>query len=282
MSQNKITAEVAMDFRITFSGRFAYRRGGGVSFHNHPEDFQIQIIYGGEADMRIDGQLFHVVKDDVLFIRKGSTHEFTVTSGECLRTLEVKFITSDDVILRMISYIHTYLQDKNGQLFGLFSSIVTEGYQKLFAFVDLSNAMLLTILSLMARSSNSITPYPRIESRAPTIQSQLLQDITQFVSANINRRYTIPELAAECGYNKDYLYRMVKKETGMTAIQYISKLKYDQAKKMIQHTELSLSEIAWNLGFGSLQYFSRFFHEHSGISPSEYMAKVRNTVRTDY
>ena len=75
---------------------------------------------------------------------------------------------------------------------------------------------------------------------------------------------------------------MVKKETGMTAIQYISKLKYDQAKKMIQHTELSLSEIAWNLGFGSLQYFSRFFHEHSGLSPSEYMAKVRNTVRTDY
>ena len=90
------------------------------------------------------------------------------------------------------------------------------------------------------------------------------------------------ELAKGCGYNQDFLYRMIKKETGLTAIQFVNKVKYDQARKLIQHTELSLSEIAWNLGFGSLQYFSRFFREHAGISPSDYMSKVRNTVRIDY
>ena len=109
-----------------------------------------------------------------------------------------------------------------------------------------------------------------------------MQDVTEFIGKNIDRKYTLPELASECGYNKDYLYRMIKKETGLTAIQFVNKVKYDQAKKLIQHTELSLSEIAWNLGFGSLQYFSRFFKEQSGIPPSEYMQKVRNTVRTDY
>lgn len=59
-------------------------------------------------------------------------------------------------------------------------------------------------------------------------------------------------------------------------------LDLNRLRKLIQHTELSLSEIAWNLGFDTLQYFSKFFKEHAEISPSEYLEKTRHKVRTDY
>ena len=272
-----------MNLKLTFSGRFNYRFGGGVSFHHHPDDYQIQLIYEGQATIKINNEIYHAGPNSLFLIKRGCSHEFSVDSESGLKTLELKFEADGEEALRLISFISTYLEDKNGQFFGLFTNIVIEGYQKLFSYKELSNAMLLTVLSLMARNSQSLLPYPQNESSTRrTTYSKLLQDVTEFICKNINRKYSMPELAKECGYNQDFLYRMIKKETGLTAIQFVKKVKYDQARKMIQHTELSLSEIAWNLGFGSLQYFSRFFHEHAGISPSDYMEKVRNTVRTDY
>ncbi len=272
-----------MNLKLTFSGRFNYRHGGGVSFHNHPDDYQLQLVYDGRATIIIDNVTYHAGPNSIFFIRRGSTHEFSVDTEGGMKTLELKFEASGEEAERLISYISTSLDDKDGQFFSLFSNIVTEGYQKLFSYKELSNALLLSVLSLMARRSRSLTPYPKIEQTERKVyQSKLMQDVTEFIGKNIDRKYTLPELASECGYNKDYLYRMIKKETGLTAIQFVNKVKYDQAKKLIQHTELSLSEIAWNLGFGSLQYFSRFFKEQSGIPPSEYMQKVRNTVRIDY
>jgi len=59
-------------------------------------------------------------------------------------------------------------------------------------------------------------------------------------------------------------------------------VKFEHSLSLIQNTELSLSEVGWRLGFENLQYFSRFFKMHGGISPSEYISKVRHTTRTDY
>jgi AraC-like DNA-binding protein len=90
------------------------------------------------------------------------------------------------------------------------------------------------------------------------------------------------DMAIACGYNQDYLYRVIKKRTGLSAIKYVNLVKFEKALFLIQNTEQSLSEIGWHLGFENLQYFSRFFRHHSGITPSEYIAKVRLTTRTDY
>ena len=75
---------------------------------------------------------------------------------------------------------------------------------------------------------------------------------------------------------------MIHRETGLSTIQYVNMIKFEQAKNLIQHTELSLSEISWNLGFESLQYFSKFFRQRASMTPSEYLNKTRNKVRTDY
>lgn len=275
--------ENTMDFRLTFSGRLRYKFGGGVSFHKHPHDYQIQLIYGGTASIMIDRKIYHAKQNDVFFIKQGSMHEFTVDSEEDLKTLELKFETNDNELLSLLSNIRPCLHDCNGQLFGLFSNIVIEGYQKSFAYKELSNAMLLSILSIMARLSVTNSHHSDFSGNSSEVsKSTLLQDVTEFILNNINKKYTLPELAKYCGYNKDFLYRTIKKETGLSAIQYINKLKFEQARKLIQHTELTLSEIAWNLGFSSLQYFSRFFKEHANISPSEFMEEVRNTMQTDY
>ena len=275
-----------MDYRLTFSGRFHYRYGWGIEVHQHADDYQVQCIYGGEARVKIDNRIIHAEKGDVIFIPQGSTHEFSVDSKDGLKTLELKFQTDDPEILNLIKGISLCFKDEGGHLFSLLSSIVIEGYRKVFPYKILSKALLLECIALMARLSqqsslSSLDSAGKYEIRKHS-QNRIVQDVTDYVSMNINRRFSINEIAQNCGYSSDYLYRTIKKETGCTMIQFVNCIKFDQARKLIQHTELSLSEIAWNLGFSSLQYFSRFFHQHSGISPSEYMQKVRNLIRTDY
>lgn len=275
-----------MDYKLTFSGRFHYRCGGGVSFHQHRDDYQIQLVYGGSANIRINSEIIHVTSGDVVFLKRGSYHEFFVDSKNGMRTLEVKFRTEDSELIALLDKISTCIRDEGERLFGIFSQIVMEGYRQVFPYKAMSNALLLECIALMVRISQS-EKISSLDATSPSTsdrskQSQLVADVTEYISLNIGKHITINDIAKGCGYSSDYLYRVIKRETGRTAVQFVNNLKFKQAKRMIQHTELSLSEIAWDLGFSSLQYFSRFFRQHAGVSPSEYMTKVRSLIRTDY
>jgi AraC-like DNA-binding protein len=59
----------------------------------------------------------------------------------------------------------------------------------------------------------------------------------------------------------------VKKETGVSAKQYIINRLMTEARRLLQLSELPVSEIAWKLGFGDSSYFIRLFRNETGISP---------------
>ena len=62
----------------------------------------------------------------------------------------------------------------------------------------------------------------------------------------------------------------MKKETGKTAQEYIQLKLIEVAKERIHDPQLSLSEIAYWLGFKYPQHFTRLFKQQVGISPKEY------------
>ncbi|MFA6689832.1 MAG: AraC family transcriptional regulator [Sphaerochaetaceae bacterium] len=273
-----------MNCSITFSGRFHYRKGGGVCLHRHTNDYQIQLVYGGKGTATIDGKSVRLETGDVVFIKRNNTHEFSADSIEGMKTLEAKFVASqaDEEILSSIALV---FPDQDKQIFSDLQRIVMEGHRKALAYIDMSNAYLVECIVHMARICSArgggLKERPDIrEGRCES--SPVMEAVTDFIYKNMNKNFTLAQLAAGCGYNQDYIYRTVRKQAGCSTIQYINKLKFEQAKEWIQHTELSISEIAWNVGFDSRQYFSKFFRLHAGISPSEYLEQTRDTVKTQY
>lgn len=80
--------------------------------------------------------------------------------------------------------------------------------------------------------------------------------------------------AGELNLSPHYFGDLVKKETGKTALEYIQLKLIDEAKIRIHDPLLSISEIAYSLGFKYPQHFTRLFKNQVGMTPGEYRAGV--------
>jgi AraC family transcriptional regulator len=92
---------------------------------------------------------------------------------------------------------------------------------------------------------------------------------------------TLAELAALTCLSSNHFCRAFKAETGMPPHRFHVAGRIDQAKKMLQATELSISEIAASLGLHEQSYFSRCFLKETGLSPSSWrdLAKTELPLR---
>ncbi|QMW04849.1 helix-turn-helix domain-containing protein [Spirosoma foliorum] len=78
---------------------------------------------------------------------------------------------------------------------------------------------------------------------------------------------TVSQLASQLHVSPRYLSDMLKQETGKTAIELIHIGLVNEAKNRLKQNELSISEIAYTLGFDSPSYFSRVFKKEVGLTP---------------
>lgn len=275
-----------MNCHVSAAGRFFYKSGGGVAHHKHVSDFQMQLIYEGDAVEYCGVKTISVKPGDVVFVSQGMNHSF-VAGKEGVKALELKFTVDNDEMRTRFSQFPVCFQDVDHQLYSCFLRVIMESQQRNISYRSMCDAILLEILVFSERICrfgsliNPDTPAVKTLSGERSL-SPVVSAVNQYVYENLDRNFALEDLARGCGYNQDYIYRIIKKEFGISALQYINLIRFDQAKELIEHSELSLSEIAWNLGFESIQYFSRFFKKYSGMPPSEYLSKVRNTVRFEF
>ena len=99
-----------------------------------------------------------------------------------------------------------------------------------------------------------------------------LDEATAYFHDHFNEPIDIEEYIK--GHENDLcaslFYRQFKEYTGQTPLQYILDIRLTTAKKMLESTDYSISEISASVGYDNALYFSRLFHKHIGVSPKEY------------
>ncbi|MDB5147855.1 MAG: AraC family transcriptional regulator [Mucilaginibacter sp.] len=87
---------------------------------------------------------------------------------------------------------------------------------------------------------------------------------------------TVNVLASQLNLSPRYLSDMLKQETGKTAMDLIHIYLVNEAKNRLKGDYQSVSEIAYELGFENLPYFSRLFKKETGISPNQFKKQLVN------
>lgn len=80
----------------------------------------------------------------------------------------------------------------------------------------------------------------------------------------------VEEIASEMRLSSRYLSDTLKAETGKTALEHIHLYLLDEAKNLLLKPEMTVAEVAYQLGFEYPQYFSRLFKKKIGLSPKDY------------
>lgn len=80
----------------------------------------------------------------------------------------------------------------------------------------------------------------------------------------------IGDIAKRLFTNRKYLSSLIKQETGKSAIKYISHVKMERARKLLMGSDKNIGEIAQQLGFENVDYFSKVFKKSAGVSPREF------------
>ncbi|ASA23006.1 response regulator transcription factor [Paenibacillus donghaensis] len=92
----------------------------------------------------------------------------------------------------------------------------------------------------------------------------------QYVSLRLGSRITLDEVADHLHLNASYFSRLFKKEMGVTFIEYITRLKMERAKELLDATHSTVGEICEQLGYDNQSYFIKTFKLHTGATPVEY------------
>lgn len=84
-----------------------------------------------------------------------------------------------------------------------------------------------------------------------------------------NAELSVEDIAAELGVSRAQLYRRIKAESGATPNDLLQAMRLDKAEQMLKSTQMTVSEIAYAVGFSSPSYFSKCYKDKFGIAPSD-------------
>lgn len=108
---------------------------------------------------------------------------------------------------------------------------------------------------------------------AERYEVQKMNAVTDYMMRNIHKSLSLREICLDLGFSESSLKRLVQQTCGQSPLAYFTDLKIAQAEWLIQHSSMNMTQIAQQLGFSSVHYFSRVFRQKTGLTPSEFKNK---------
>lgn len=126
------------------------------------------------------------------------------------------------------------------------------------------------IAGLYQLLDDSMNPREPQISPATKSNEKLLSQILGYLEDRLYDNLEVNDLVERFDVSRSTLQNMFQTHLQMTPLQYINKSRMEKSAELMASTDMSISEIAERLGFGSLQYFSRRFRNYFGESPTAY------------
>lgn len=106
--------------------------------------------------------------------------------------------------------------------------------------------------------------------------NDIIKDILTYMNSHLKDDLTIHDIATHFGYSKYHFSREFKHITGFSAVDYLSSIKVEYAKKAFLEHNYSVTESGFDAGYTSLGTFSTTFAKKTGLSPREYKNQVES------
>lgn len=259
-----------------------------------PFGFGIKYVKKGTEHYRIDNKLYTVNEGNFLLINgeKNTTVEIdskTHVKGLCIHlsnelvqgviaSLRAPDTPISDLQLSNFFYSDEFLENKySAQQNHLGKKLLQLDriIESKLLFEDQLNKELYYDLAI-ALVADQTTVFKELQN-IKSVKSQTKKDLyrrvlkgKEFIDANFENELSIEQISMFAGMSEFHFFRLFKQIVGLSPYQYILKVRLQKAYRLLS-LGMSVSEVAFQVGFSSIFNFSKSFKKNYGVPPSEYL-----------
>ena len=219
-----------------------------------------------------DGRLYHLTADHFMLLPAGHTHYGIAPASHKQSHFWCHFLLPTSAGETDCFHLPEFGRLINAEKFRiLFTQLIDTAYDSSIHDEQLRrevcNSYIRIILLNLANELSMPEPgkYTASKKRQATVSS-----VREWIRLHQSDGITASQAAEACGYNRDYLTQMFQAELHCSINQYIRTQRMDSAKKLLLNTDLSIKEIAREIGFQDEKYFMKCFKKAESVTPSEY------------
>lgn len=244
-------------------------------YHQNPEMFY---VLRGNLDIKIDDKTYKMQSGDIVLINANKRH--TVIGNEELlgARFEIDFHLLAEYMgsMQLLFWCNTVADCNHAysNLRRLLDRILTRYFEK-----DDKSALYLNALyfeTLYVLTSNFLVKADDIRLNLEDSQNRLrIRQIQNYVQANYQSQISLNDLADKLYLSNAYLSKYIKKNLGMTFMEYLNNVRLFHAVDELMYSDKNLTHIAYDNGFPTSASFTKTFREVYKDSPSEYRKKMQ-------
>lgn len=257
-------------------------QNGGQSFHIpvHWHD-ELEIIYvkSGFLTVNISGENYIGKPGDAFVVSPGNLHFMGSQTGTVdyftfLFPLKYIAFRTDDMLddklieplnsghLMISPEIKDTVKEQCEQLAGVYAAEIDKSESKITNQIKKKIILLQFIHELWKKGF--------IVENDTTGRNTVEKEMVSYIQQNYTGKILLREFGEQFHLSEKYISRYFKEHFHITLSQYVTYLRLEHAKQMLQETDISVTEVAMQSGYQNISYFIRSFKKTYGVSPLKY------------
>ena len=128
---------------------------------------------------------------------------------------------------------------------------------------------------LMARQGNAAESLPALQLKKGDKSKYVMESLAYIAGHYNDPDIGVGSIAANAGISEGYLCHIFKKETNYTLMEYLSQYRMHVAMQLLRDCRVKIYEVAEQVGYRDIAYFSSMFRKIVGVTPSEYQDRCK-------
>lgn len=104
-------------------------------------------------------------------------------------------------------------------------------------------------------------------------EDEPIRQAQEYIEKNLSEKITVEELALRFAIGRRHFERRFKKATNNTPVEYIQRVRIEQAKKRLENSNMNINEVVYEVGYSDIKTFRSVFKKITGLSPIDYKNK---------
>ncbi|MBN2486660.1 MAG: AraC family transcriptional regulator [Bacteroidales bacterium] len=266
---------------------FDANRHFNVTYPHRHDFYEILYLSKGSGYHIIDSNKYAIVPPCIFFLSPGQAHRLELSSdieGFIFLFTAEFYLLNHTNKNRLLEFPFFFSVSQNNPPLFIAGESDNDFLRALFirgchelAKEKISGEIVHSVLELLLLTCAGLYP----EDLVPVQKGKgqiMVKNFLKLIEENYQKNLSIAEYAEMLAVTPNHLTQMVKQITGKTSIELLQDKLVVETKRLLVHSNLTVSEIADTMNFGDQSYFTKYFKNKTGFTPLQYRKKSLKTT----